>query len=334
MNNKMWEPEFDDWSEDKVSLSPCELSTHSTSRNEYGVIVQVEEGDECRAEDAAIFWTDAMHIYLRYEWGLWYKVSNDDPDNCANICKRNTATLLLCTTSSIKHHAVRVYHIDSLPKELFGKEESEASDSGKATQLDFDLPIPSAEGEDDEEAGKCAELSDAAFLASTIIFQGGKTVAHFEGECFAPFSADFYELNGHFIAASYFDKCGDWMADEDSEDDDTPCWYGAKGIATSPLALAAKIRTAIAPIVGSETPFHSLILINKRCNITNEICHSINWKDTEMRLVRQEQVADSMLDTVEETLKGYTGDSRPELVEWESRLLEALNAAFPKPAKK
>jgi hypothetical protein len=66
----------------------------------------------------------------------------------------------------------------------------------------------------------------------------------------------------------------------------------------------------------------------------NEICHSINWKDTEMRLVRQEQVADSMLDTVEETLKGYTGDSRPELVEWESKLLEALNAAFAKPAKK
>ena len=66
----------------------------------------------------------------------------------------------------------------------------------------------------------------------------------------------------------------------------------------------------------------------------NEICHSINWKDTEMRLVRQEKVVDSMLDTVEETLKGYTGDSRPELVEYEPRLLQALNAAFAKPAKK
>lgn len=333
--NKMWEPEFEDWSEDKVAMMSCELSTNSMSRGEYGVIMQIGTDEENFPIDAAIFWTDEMHLYLRYNWESWYKVSNDDPDNCSNICKRNSATLLLCTPTSIKHHAVKVYHIDRLPEELFGKDEGDASDSGKATQLDFDLPIPSAEDEDDEEAGKCAELSDAAFLASTIIFQGGKTIAHFEGERFAPFSADFYELNGHFIAASYFDKRGDWMADDDEvEDGDTPCWYGAKGIATSPLAIAAKIRTAIAPIVGSETPFHSLILINKKCNITNEICHSINWKDTEIRLVRQEQVADSMLDTVEEALKGYTGDSRPELVEWESRLLEALNAAFAKPAKK
>ena len=122
------------------------------------------------------------------------------------------------------------------------------------------------------------------------------------------------------------------MADEDSEDDDTPMWFGTKGIATSPLAIAGKVRTAIAPIIGSETPFHSLILVNKKCNITNEICHSINWKDTEIRLIRQESLPDSMLDTVEETLNRYTGNSRPELIECEPRLLEALNAAFAKPA--
>ena len=333
--NKMWEPEFEDWSEDKVSMSSCELATNSMSRGEYGVIMQIGADEENLPIDAAIFWTDEMHLYLRYNWESWYKVSNDDPDNCSSICKRNSATLLLCTTTSIKYHAVKVYHIDRLPEELFGKERSEASDGGKATQLDSDLPIPSTEDKKDEEAGNCTELSDAAFLASTIIFQGGKTIAHFETEYFEPFSADFYELNGHFVAASFFDKRGDWIADdEEVEDGDTPMWFGANGIATSPLAIAAKIRTAIAPIVGSQAPFHSLILINKKCNIMNEICHSINWKDTEMRLVRQEQIADSMLDTVEETLKGYTGDSRPELVEWKSRLLEALNTAFAKPAKK
>lgn len=329
--NKMWEPEFDNWTEGKVSLSSCELSTHSTSKNEYGVVMQVEADDDHPPVDAAIFWTDPMHLYLRYNWGMWYKVSTDDPDNCANICKRNSATLLLWTTSSIKNHAVRVYHIDSLPEELFGKQKSDTLSSPKATQLDFDLPIPPEEGEGDEEADNSAELTDAAFLASTIIFSGGQTIAHFE---FEPFSADFYELNGHFIAVTYFDRRGDWMADEDSEDGDTPMWFGTKGIATSPLAIAGKIRTAIAPIVGSETPFHSLIIINKKCNISNEICHSIYWKDTEIRLVRKESLPDSMLDTVDETLKGYTGDSRPELAEYGPRLLEALNAAFAKPAKK
>ena len=163
--NPAWEPEFEDWSEDKVSMSSCELATSSTSRNEYGVIMQMGIDDDHIPIDAAIFWTDEMHLYLRYNWESWYKVSNDDPDNCSSICKRNSAKLLLCTPTSIKHHAVKVYHIDRLPEELFGKEDSESSDSGNATQLDFDLPIPSAEDEDDEEADNSAELTDAAFLA-------------------------------------------------------------------------------------------------------------------------------------------------------------------------
>ena len=329
--NRTWEPEFKDWSEDKVSMSSCELSTSCMARGEYGVMMQIGTNEECLPIDAAIFWTDEMHLYLRYDWESWYKVSNDDPDNCSNICKRNSAKLLLCTATSIRHHPVKVYHIDRLPEELFGKEECEVSNGGKATQLDFDLPIPAADDKEDEEDGNAVELTDAAFLASTITYRGGRTIAHFESETF---NADFYELNGHFVAASYFDIHGDWMADEDSEDGDLPMWFGTKGIATSPLAIADKIRAAIAPIVGSQAPLHSMILISKKCNITNEICHSINWKDTEMRLVRQEQVADSMLDTVEETLKGYTGDSRPELAECEPKLLEALNAAFAKPAKK
>ena len=297
--SKMWEPKFEDWSEDKVSLSSCELSTHSTSRNEYGVVMQVEETEEPHPDNAAIFWIDPQHLYLRYDWDQWYSVSTEDRDNCAHICKRNTATLLICTMSSIKYHAVRVYHIDKLPEELFGKEEDKSSDG--------------------------AELTDAAFLASTILFAGGNNIAHFE---FEPYSADFYEFNGHFIAASYFDKKGDWMADEDSEGGDTPVWFGAKEITKSPLAIAAKIRAAIDPIIGTRTPFHSLILINMKCNIMNEIQHSTCWKDTDIRLVRKEKLADSMLDTVEETLKGFTGESRPEMAEHEPMLLEALNAAF------
>ena len=119
--NKMWEPTFDDWSECQVSLSSCELSTHGSSRNEYGVMLQLGEGDEPYAGNAAIFWIDAQHLYLRYDWDQWYSVSNEDRDNCANICKRSTATLVLCTMSSIKYHAIRVYHIDKLPEELFGR---------------------------------------------------------------------------------------------------------------------------------------------------------------------------------------------------------------------
>lgn len=329
--DKTWEPEFDNWLEDRVSMSSCELATSSTSRNEYGVIMQMGMDDDPPPVDAAIFWTDEMHLYLRYDWGTWYKVANDDPDNCSNICKRNSATLLLCTTTSIKHHAIKVYHIDALPEELFGKQENNSPDGGKATQLDFDLPVPSTECEEDEEVDDEVGLTDGAFLASTILLSDGTNIAHFE---FETYSADFYEFNGHFIAASYFDKHGDWLADEDSENGDTPVWFGAKGITKSPLAIAAKIRETVKPIIGEQTPFHSLVLINMKCNIMNENQHSTCWKDTDVQLVRKEKLADSMLDTVEEALKGFTGESRPELAEYGPKLLEALNAAFAKPAKK
>lgn len=146
--NKMWEPEFEDWSEDKVAMMPCELATSSMSRGEYGVIIQVRADEDQYPVDAAIFWTDEMHLYLRYDWETWYRVSNDDPDNCANICKRNSATLLLCTNSSIKHRAVKVYHIDGLPAELFGQRGSDASTGAEAIQLDLGLDTPPGGGDD------------------------------------------------------------------------------------------------------------------------------------------------------------------------------------------
>ena len=321
--NKMWEPEFEDWSEDKVAMMSCELSTNSMSRGEYGVIMQIGTDEENFPIDAAIFWTDEMHLYLRYDWGTWYKVSNDDPDNCSNICKRNSATLLLCTSSSIKHHAVKVYHIDSLPKELFGQQESDAASCAKATQLDFDLPMPP--DDDTEKPSNGSEQKDAAFLTAKIIEMGGHHITHYERE---PYRSDFYELNGHFIAASYFDHPGDWMADEESEDGDTPVWFGARGIATSPVAVACKIKAALDPISATLLPFHSMVLVNPRCNIMNETNYFENWKDWGICLVRPQSFCDSELGTIGDVLRGFSGSSRPKLVEHASQIQTALDTAL------
>lgn len=152
--NKMWEPEFDDWPESKVSMSYCELATCSMSRNEFGVIMQMEICDDLMPIDAAIFWTDERHLYLRYNWETWYKVSNDDPDNCSHICKRSSATILLCTNTNIKYHAVKVYHIEKLPEELFGRQSDDVPAPPKTVQLDFDLHQSSS---DDDGTGEAAE---------------------------------------------------------------------------------------------------------------------------------------------------------------------------------
>ena len=321
--DKMWEPTFDDWTEDKVTLSICEVATHSTSRNEYGVMVQMGAGDEPYAGNAAIFWIDPLHLYLRYDWDVWYRISNEDPDNCANLCKRSTATLLLCTATAINHHAVRVYHIDSLPKELFGKQESDASRDAKATQLDFDLLMSI---DDDTKKTACVpEEKDSVFLTTKILEMGGHHITHYGRE---PYQSDFYELNGHFIAASYFGLPGDWLADEESEAGTTAVWFSTEGIATSPVAIAGKIRAALAPICITLLPFHSLVLINPRCNIMNESNYFENWKDRSICLVRQQCIRDSGLGTVEDALKGYSGTRCPKLVEYASQIEAALDSAL------
>lgn len=125
--NTMWEPQFDGWSEKKVSLSSANLLTNSTSRGEYGVMM--EAGEEPYKGKAAIFWIDATHIYLRYDWGHWYTVSTDDKENCDCICKRHSAVLMRCSRTSVKYHTIPVYHIEKLPENLFEKESYETHDT-------------------------------------------------------------------------------------------------------------------------------------------------------------------------------------------------------------
>ena len=138
--NKSWEPTFDDWPEERVNMSSCRLPTSSMSRGEYGVMMLVEKSDDSIPVDAAIFWTDEMHLYLRYDWETWYRVSTEDPDNCSNICKRNSATLLMCTPTSMKHHSIKVYHIDHLPQELFGRQTNKTRKNGTGAKANHPPP--------------------------------------------------------------------------------------------------------------------------------------------------------------------------------------------------
>ena len=329
--NEMWEPTFDGLQESRVSLSPCELSTQSMSRDEYGVIIQPDE-DTSYAGNAAIFWTDPMHLYLRYDWDQWYAVSNSDPDNCANICRRNAATLLVCTNTSVKHHAVRVYHIDKLPESLFGRlgdDTDKPEDTDKPLD-DRDDEQPSAAtdlcGEIEDGKGTPEdEVGDATALAMLIGEMGGRRIARFMRD---PFRADFFELNGHFIAVTYFERDGDWLADEETIDGDLPSWFGEKGIATSPVTAVATIRGIIAPLVVPAT-FVSLVVINRSCNVVNESEQRELWKEERVFAVRLSRLAESKLPMAADILEALSGESMPELVEAAPRIKEALDDNLP-----
>lgn len=322
--NRRWEPKFDGWSEDRVFMSPCELATHASSRNEYGVVVQENE-DGQPPSDAAIFWTDETHLYLRYDWGTWYRISNDDPAVCSNICRRSSATLFLASGAAAKNHTVKVHRIGELPEELFGSREQEAPDAHGPTQLDLGLCMPAADAGGEEETPESREIDGSAFLFSLIAGMGGRHIAQYATE---PHLFDFFELNGSFIAASYFCRCGGWMANEEAEDGDTPVWLGAKGIAVSPVATANKIRAALAPVGPAIQPIISIVLVGPGCRIMNETDYFGNRKDISIRLVRRQEARGSMLEAAETVLKRITGGSRPELAGYAPAIRHALASVF------
>ena len=297
--NKMWEPTFDNWTEGKVSLSSSELPTSSMSQNEYGVIMQMGMDDDPFPVDAAIFWTDEMHLYLRYDWGTWYKVSNDDPDNCSNICKRSTAKLLLCTMSSIKHHAVRVYHIDKLPEELFGR------------QTETDMPNPFPKDSDEE---KEIEKQVDAFVAQTMPLDleiqaavdaevektGGRVWSRFRPGNNRLYSFDFVQIGAKFYTIVYADFAGEWLADEESFAGENPLWFSETAHRVSPVFQAVKCRTFFA----QELPhihIDSIVALPEKCIVMNDDDMQPCWRETcGTAVARTKRIDESSLGTLHE----------------------------------
>jgi len=335
--NPVWEPEFEDWSEDKVSMSSCELSTSCMARGEYGVMIQIGADEENLPIDAAIFWTDEMHLYLRYNWESWYKVSNDDPDNCANICKRNTATLLLCTMSSIKHHAVRVYHIDKLPEELFGWQTDDAPNSDKVAQFDLDLedslpPVVNCKDDDDEAPPSLPNMPDPfskdsdeekevekqveAFVEQTMPFDveiqtvvdaeienfGGRVWLRFRPGNNRLYSFDFVQIGSKFYTIVYADFDGDWLADEEVFAGEPPLWFSEKTHRVSPVFQATKCCTFFA----QELPrikIDSIVALPEKCIVINDEEMQRCWRETcRTAVVRTEIIDESNLRTLHDHL--------------------------------
>lgn len=313
--NKTWEPEFENWSEGKVSMSSCELATNSMSRGDYGVVMQIAPDEEVLPVDAAIFWTDEMHLYLRYNWESWYKVSTDDPDNCSNICKRNSATLLLCTTSSITHRAVKVYHIETLPEDIFGPQ------VGGATRKDVEIPPPPAMPQPD--------LAAPEAFAEKIRKMGGQFLSCMTN---GPYRADVCELNGHIVITAHFNRDGDWLADEDPLDGDAPSWYGTKSIATSPLAYVKTLREALSTLIPPSVPVLTLVILNSDCNIINEKECRREWAESNVEFSRYQRLDDSKIAALEELLKEVKGEPRPELAELAPKIDEAMSSWTPDPS--
>ena len=310
MSNNEWEPAFEDFTDCKVEMSDSFATTHSGGRNEYGVMVQ--QPDHPYTGEGAIFWIDQQNIYLRYAWDVWYTVAIDDLENCQAICRRRTGTLYVCSLTSISQYPVKIYHIDSLPQELFGEAEKETAEETGGE---------SAEGKRSE-GNEVPD--DQAFVKEAVCCRNGNCIAESEDN---QFPAAFYELNGHFLCVSFFGQTGDWLADEESFGDDPwPVWYGESSTAISPFAAAVAFREKIQSFVAKDVPFHSIVVLGSCCSVINESEFALSWEAKRVSFVRPEALEGSGLLSVGNLLDGLEGKPRPSLATLGAELSDALDS--------
>ena len=308
MSNE-WEPSFEGWQEDKVELSDSSVETHSSSKGEYGVLVQHPGRPYSSA--GAIFWTDPQHLYFRYDWGLWFPVSTDDPENCTTICKRRTATMLLCTMTTMKHYPIKVYHIDSLPEELFGKDLSAPPSEESKAPVE---PEPTSDETDPD---------NQDFVSAVMCIADGNLIANSDS---LPLPVVIYECKGHCICFTFFSETGDWLADEELCDGDQwPYWFGESSMRTSPSAIASAVREKIRPIIPEGVPLDSVVMLGGACSIINESEYASSWQDRNVTVVRRDELEGSGLPALTDFLNALKGASRPELVKFGEKIGEALD---------
>ena len=315
MGRGTWKPEFQGWDEDKVEMVDEEVTTHSNSRNEYGVAFQMT--DTPYTGDGAIFWIDMHHIYFRFDWGHWYKVSTEDLENCAQICKRSSAKLLVCTATSLKHHSIRVYHIKSLPEELFGPQDGARPDacSNGPQREDRDGSAETPEGSD-----------GGASFSLCVMNMGGSPITRYRGNAHR---CDIYELNGHIVLAVFFNHPGDWLADEESFNNELPFWYGTTSISPSPFAVARAIRQQIEPVVPNGVRVQPIVVLNYNCEIINEYDYDDKWNEENIIFARDQRISGSEIGTIREALQHIKGTPHPELAELAHSIRKALEEPLP-----
>ena len=205
-----WKPEFPETNDRMVKMCNEELQTFAVSR-ELGIIIT----EDVQKKSPACFWIDEQNVYLRMNWGTWYKVSNDSPETVSAICRRHTAKLTRVNGNRSVDCFIPVYHIDRLPAELFDG-----------------VPVSDGNGEDtasEEEGTRNARMRLAAEMADRM----GEVVGEYKkGE------GEFVLVRGErclMLVSFFVHRDAEWLADEESFNGEPPLWFSEASHLQSPL---------------------------------------------------------------------------------------------------
>ncbi|MBO4647093.1 MAG: hypothetical protein J5806_02940 [Lentisphaeria bacterium] len=205
-----WKPEFPETNDRMVGMCNDEVQTFSVSR-EVGIIVT----EDVEKQSPACFWIDEQNVYLRMNWGTWYKVSNDSPETISAICRRHTAKLTQVKGNCSTDCFIPVFHLDRLPMELFVGMKNQADDSSENTPV--------------------SKPDDRVRLAADLADRMGEVISEYKKG-----DGEFILARGkrHLMLISFFVHWNtEWLADEESFNGDPPLWFSEAAHLQSPLYI-------------------------------------------------------------------------------------------------
>ena len=264
-----WKPEFPERDDRAVTMCSDQLQTFSASR-EVGIVICEDVGKQ----SPACFWIDEQNVYLRMNWGTWYKVSNDSPETLSAICKRHTAKLVQVIGNRSVDGFIPVFHIDRLPPELFDGVPLDRGSSPKDVKT----------SETERQVSKPDEPHDLnlrpRLLLSRMIGRMGKVAGEYKTA-----AGEFFLIRSpkSLLLASFFlpEPTG-WLADEMPLDDEPPLWFFKYGDTPSPLYEVSRAAKYLKTNFRIETI--PVVILDDKVDIINIEHMREPWRETGVRV--------------------------------------------------
>lgn len=249
-----WKPEFPKSDDRKVNMCSNAVQTFSVSR-EVGVMIT----EDVEKQSPACFWVDEKNVFLRMNWGTWYKVSTDSPETVSAICRRHTAKLTQIVGNCSKDCFIPVFHLDRLPAEIF---DGVPGDDGGGEEVP-----PSKE----ERTRRARER-----LVARMIDRMGEVVGKYrkgEGE-FVLIRSE----QGLLLVSFFADSVTEWLADEESFCGDPPQWFSETSHLQSPLHAVGQAAKYLKTEYGIDSI--PVVILDDAIDIINREDMSGEWRKT------------------------------------------------------
>lgn len=290
-----------------------------SSDGEVGIMLAPGEADlDVKVDEAAfLFGSDKDELYFRPQFGLCVKVEFDHDEEAA-ISKLYNARMGVyknCSLVKDVRFNVPVYR-NALEVMIDIHKEDEVEDAGKGDAIVDPPPIKwmvfDDEESDDEiekEVGEHLEATEEAY--AEIKGSIDNEVERFNGRVFVRYrpgnarlySYDVIEIKHRLLVIVYGELKGDWLADEESFNGETPLWFSESDHRFSPVFQAMKCRDFFRRELPNAN-IDSLVVLPKGCVVINDEEMQKPWREncgTEM--VRTIGIDETTLPTLREHLE-------------------------------